>query len=479
MLIKLKESLSQDDTARICSGTLQIENQKKISVIVTDSREVCPDSLFVAICGENFDGHCFLEMAAKNGACAVLVEKNNAYAAEFSQKAAEFGCSMIFVDDTTVAFGKIAKAWLDALHIKVLAVTGSVGKTTTKQLCASVLSEKYRLKKTEGNHNNELGLPYTLFSLERSDEMAVLEMGMSRRGEISYLSRLAKPEIAVITNVGTSHIENLGSREEIAAAKLEIADGMPDGSVLLLNGDEPLLKNAAEKFPKLCVKYVSGIDETADIYICNIVSDAVKNSIYFDVYMEQGKHVMTGFVISGIGSHLAFDAAFAVAAGFYLGLSEDQIRKGLAQFENTGLRQKITQRDGCTFIEDCYNASCEAMIASLQVLWKTAEQKRGRSIAVLGEMRELGDYSDSLHYKVGLTAARFKISKLFVLGEKSLPIVEGAKSGGMSMDDIVIVKDINDKEGLAEKIKAELLPGDVILFKASRAVALEQVIERI
>lgn len=476
MLIKLRENMDQNTLLDVCGCTAHIANTKEISYIATDSRKVCEGSLFAAIKGENTDGHLYLDSAVKNGACAVMVEADNPNSAGFIARAAELGCSVFEVENTTVSFGRIAKRWLSELNIPVAAVTGSVGKTTTKQLLASVLMQKYTLKKTEGNHNNELGLPYTVLSLERTDEMAVLEMGMSGSGEISYLSRLANPALAVITNVGTSHIENLGSREGIAKAKLEITDGMSAGSLLILNGDEPLLTNTNKDLSQLEVRYVSAKDPSSDVFLYNVRSYAEGYTL-FD--LKIGGEELCDLRINAIGEHIAFDASLAAAAGLYLGLDEQMIRRGLEEFENTGMRQKITHRAGCTVIEDCYNASCEAMVASLGVLREIAEQNSARAIAVLGEMRELGDYSDELHCKVGAEVASQKISKLFVFGKKALPIAQGALSSGFCENDVVIIDDVSDKTGLASAIKAELKTGDVILFKASRAIALEEVIEQI
>lgn len=426
--------------------------------VTTDSREVDIGSLFIALKGERVDGHQYINKAAEKGAICAIVEyiPNNAP-----------DICYVVVEDAVKALGILAAAYKYTLHPLTVAITGSVGKTTTKEFVYSVLSEKYKTLKTEANHNNHIGMPMTLLGLDEGHKAAVLEMGMSAFGEISYLSKIGTPDIAIITNIGTSHIENLGSREGIRNAKLEISDGMRDDGIMILDGDEPLLAGIDGAY------YVSLTGRRAYANVSNIISG--ENGMAFDITI--GGECTESIVIPVLGEHNVKDAAYAFVVGKLVGMGEFEIRRGLMNYQSVGLRQKITKLGDTTLIEDCYNASPESMRASISLMSKMAKRNGVKSCAVLGEMRELGSYSESGHRGVGKFVADQKIDRLFTFGSLARMIADEAIKSGMDQRNVFCVDSLDDYEGLVDKIVNNTEPSDIILFKASRAVALENAAE--
>lgn len=457
MKVRLARTLAASEIARMCGGTLDAADTD-ISYVTTDSRETGADTLFVAIKGERFDGHDFITASANgNGLRAAL-------ASRIPESLPE-GFSLILVDDTVKALGLFAKEYKKLYAPSVVAVTGSVGKTTTKEFIGAVLSEKYKTLKTEGNHNNNIGLPLTLLSIAEGTKVAVIEMGMSGFGEISYLSAIAEPDIGLITNIGTSHIEKLGSREGIAKAKLEIIDGFRPGSKLILNGDEPLLagRNAI---------YV-GKSESCDFRITNITEGANGTAFDLSAYGE----TVESIVIPTFGEHNVMNASFAYAVGCALGLGEFEIRRGLMNYKTTGMRQSVNSLCGRTIIEDCYNASPESMLASLKVLSDMAKRENKRSVAVLGDMLELGFYSEEGHRRVGAAAAYEMIGMLVTFGKSAETIARAAVRFGMDPENVYAFDDIGNPEKVGEFLLKNTGVDDIIMFKASRGIRLERVIE--
>jgi UDP-N-acetylmuramoyl-tripeptide--D-alanyl-D-alanine ligase len=350
-------------------------------------------------------------------------------------------------------------------------VTGSVGKTTTKQFIDSVLETQYPTNVTKGNFNNEIGLPLTMLGLNADHRALLLEMGMNHKGEISYLSRLAEPDIAVITNIGSAHLENLGSREGIRNAKAEIRDGMRKGGILILNGDEPLLADLpAEGLTKI---YIGTENENATYSARNIRTK--EDGMLFDIAFH-GMDFLRDVRINAIGKHNIYNALIGAVCGLLLGISEENIRKGLLEFVSADMRQSISEKNGMTVIEDCYNASPESMRAGLDVLLHTANTKKLRPVAVLGDMRELGSISEQAHKTVGAYAAKVGVQKLVTFGKSATDIAEGAKEAGMSAENIFVIEDTEHAENAVCLLKNILQEGDAVLFKASRAVALERLI---
>ena len=428
--------------------------------ISTDTRTAKKGDFFVALRGENFDGHRFLANAESAGCVFAVVE------------AVPEGCKMpcIVVDDTTKALGRIAKAYKGLFHTISLAVTGSVGKTTTKEFIYSVLSTKHKTNVTKGNFNNEIGLPLTLFGLTADHRALLVEMGMNHKGEISALSEIAEPDISVITTIGTSHIEHLGSRENIRDAKMEIIDGMKPGGILILNGDEPLLRDVTTN--GICKIYV-GMGDNATYKAENI--RAMDDHTLFDIRLHDGE-IMNDVCIRTLGTHNVMNALVACVCGILLGISEEKIREGLLTFTPAAMRQHFIEKDGYTVIEDCYNASPESMKAGLEVLCHTAKTKALRPVAVLGDMLELGKVSEEAHRSVGERVAKAGVAHLVTYGKAAKHIARGARENGMDEKSITILESDVEAQETAKHVRAVIQKGDVVLFKASRAMALERIV---
>ncbi|MBQ2253332.1 MAG: UDP-N-acetylmuramoyl-tripeptide--D-alanyl-D-alanine ligase [Clostridia bacterium] len=435
----------------LCEGA----EDRVVTSLSIDTRALNEGDLFCALIGERFDAHDFIESLPDTVSGVITqVEKNVPFA-------------QIVVEDTTAALGRLGAYCRERANPRFcVGITGSVGKTTTKEMITDILSKGMQVHSTVGNFNNAIGLPLTLLGLEEEDEALVCEMGMSGFGEISYLTSLACPNIALITNIGMSHIEMLGSREGIRDAKLEIIEGMKEGDTLILNGDEPLLCDARvrEKTAHLNVIYV-GFDRENDIYPTDIYRG--RNYLSFDIVSPMGEERVT---IPAIGDHFVRNALFACAVAQVVGVGSEEIQRGFSSYEPQGLRQKIYERRGITVIADCYNAGPESMTAALKVL----QSQSGRKIAVLGDMMELGSMSTMAHQQLGREVVECEIDVLYTYGEHSKKTAEEALSCGFSGEKIL---SFADREALAKELSATLRPGDHVLFKASRKMALEQVIE--
>ena len=438
--------------AQWCGGTVD-PKYAQISFLgaSNDSRSVKPGQLFVALEGVR-DGHDFIPAALAAGAAAVLC----------SHSGGDFPA--IVVKDTRKALGDIAREERKRLNVKVVGVTGSVGKSTTKEMIVGILSQKYRTGKTPVNHNNDIGMPMAILALPEDTEVAVLEMGMNHFGEMAYLTSIAAPDIAVITNIGTMHIEHLGSREGILHAKLEILQGLRPGGHLIYNGDEPLLWN------------LRGSGSTAPHYfgLENPACD-VKGSVRQEAEGCTELAVTAGeesfqVCLPVEGRHFVSDALAAVAVARLLEVPVEGIRQGLAGFRSMEGRQEIYEAGGYTIIRDCYNAGPESMAASLTVLGK----KNGRRIAVLGDMLELGVCTQAEHYRVGRIAAG-KCDLLLALGKNAGRVVNGAITGGMRPLDAMA---FDSAPELVRVMRAKARPGDIILFKGSRGMKMEQVLDQ-
>lgn len=439
-------------------GTIQTQTDDKFfESVTTDSREVLPGMLFIALRGENFDGNQYVKTALEKGASFALAEK----APEGMED------RVVVVPDSLLALGNFAAAYRRTLGLRIVGVTGSVGKTTTKEFIYAVLNERFKTHKTDGNHNNHIGLPMSMLCADDTYEAAVYEMGMNHKREIAYLSSIVRPDVAVITNIGTMHIGNLGSREAICEAKLEILEGLQEDGTVILNGDEPLLQGVSHAY------YVGENNRNADMNITHIREG--ENGSAFDLTIR-GERVES-IVIPTKGRHNVFNAALAYAVGSYFGMGEFEIRRGLMNFRQTGMRQKIYPYGKITVLEDCYNAGPESVTAALQVLADTVKDTDKRSVAVLGEMRELGDYAQKLHRQVGAAAARLGIDRLYVLGEHACDLAEGALTAGMAEHSIMILP--HEYTLAAERIATECVDGDAVLFKASRALHFETLLEEV
>lgn len=441
---------SAEEIAHITGGKLVGENID-ITGISIDNRTTGTGDLFIAIVGEVHDGHKFIESAVKNGAFAVLVENDG-----------DYGVPYIKVENTTKAFGAIAKAHKNKFNIPVVAVTGSVGKTTTKDMIAGVLSQKYNVLKTEGNFNNHIGVPKTLLRLDESHECAVIEMGMNHFDEISYLTSLAEPDIAVITNVGVSHIENLGSREGILKAKCEIFEGMEKDGLKILNFDNDMLASVKDKYENIC--YYS-MEKKAQIYADNINEKGIEgisctiHTPKFDFDAD----------ITIPGRHMVGNAMASTAAAIELGLSAEEIAKGISVFEPTGGRMEIVKCSNYTIINDVYNANPVSTKAGIDVV----AYEKGKKCCILGDMFELGEFGAKLHYEVGEYAVEKNIDTLICIGEISRNMYEGA----INTKGNTKIYYFETQEKFLSECDKIIEKGMTILVKASRGMHFEKTVE--
>jgi UDP-N-acetylmuramoyl-tripeptide--D-alanyl-D-alanine ligase len=451
-LEQMKELLGAEAIGQVGAGNIQI------SGVSTDTRSIQPGNLFIPLIGENFDGHAYALVAYECGAAAALWQSDRPNPPE--------GMPLIVVTDTLKALQRLAKAYREKLPVRIVGITGSNGKTTTKDLVASVLSTTYAVHKTKGNLNNHIGLPLTLLQMDESTEFAVVEMGMSGRGEIALLSELAEPEAAIITMIGESHMLQLGSREEIARAKVEIAGGLREDGILIYNGDEPLIEQVFPEMPKPKVfdRLRFGQTDGNDLYPTSIELEDAGTSFrinlpdYPDLYIPL------------LGSHNVVNALAAIAVAAYFGVKPLHIAEGLATLQMTSMRiEKLSAPSGLTVLNDAYNASPTSMKAALQLV----EQLTGysRKFVVLGDMLELGDQEEQFHREIGRMLSPQTIERVFTFGRLAANIAEEASR---SFPDGK-VKAFDDKVQLIDELQSLLKPDDVILVKGSRGMRLEQV----
>lgn len=414
-----------------------------------DTRVLKPGQLFIVLQGAR-DGHDFIPAAMEKGAAAALCSK----------KVGDYPA--IYVDDPRKALGDIARQELKRIKAKVVAVTGSVGKSTTKEMIAAVLSSTFKVSKTPANHNNDIGMPMAVLSMPLDTEVAVLEMGMNHFREIAYLSGIAHPDVAVIINIGTMHIEYLGSQLGIRQAKMEIVEGMTPNGMLLLNGDDTLLRCLDQK-PQQRITYF-GCSEGCDVQAVDVRQKG--DRLRFRVAAGRLSFPVE---LTLEGEHYVGDAMAAVAVGLKLAVPSDRIVESLAAFQNISGRQEIFQAGAYTIINDCYNAGPESMAAALGVLGN----RPGRRIAVLGDMLELGDCAQAEHYKVGRIAAE-KADMVFAYGPHASRVIDGTLTGGMPEN---MGRAFESREEMTKALKRMAKPGDVLLFKASHGMHLELVLE--
>jgi UDP-N-acetylmuramoyl-tripeptide--D-alanyl-D-alanine ligase len=451
--------------SRMCGGELYQGALGEVAVkyVCTDSREADAETAFVALRGDRVDGHDYIEAALARGCKCVICERRTE-ALDASDATA------IVVNDSELALSRLANHYKSYLHCKTVAVTGSVGKTTTKDLIACTLAVEKKVAKTLGNHNSTVGMPLSMLEISPVSDWSVLEMGMSGFGEIERLSFTAEPDIAVITNIGTSHMEMLGSRENICRAKLEILSGLKNDGVLILPYDEPLLRNIKGKSYRTV--YVSLFCEKADFFAKNIRVETHRT--VFDIVYNG--HTVKDLSVSLLGKHNVYAALYAFAVATMAGLDEDAIRIGFLNYATDGMRQHIYPMGNITVIEDCYNASPESMIAAVDVLETYSRGTNKRSVAVLGDMLELGADSPALHRSVGAYLAKKKIDRLYTLGGGGDQIAVGARQNGMPKAAVTQIHNVKALREMATLLAEELCDGDVVLFKASRSVGAEGII---
>ena len=428
-----------------------------------DSRIVKSDEAYFALKGERTDGTLYCGDAIKNGAKVCFVE-NNIFSDEDLNKFAE-SATIVLVHNVEDALVEIARAKRSLYDIPVVAITGSVGKTSTKDVIAEVMAQKFNVQKTQGNKNNRLGVPLTIMSLRDHDAL-VIEMGMNHLGEIHELTNIAKPSLSVISNIGTSHIGNLGSRENILKAKLEILDGMTNKKVIINNDNDMLHKWNLED--ENAEKITFGIHEKS-IYMASKVK-MTEESNEFSVELNSTEYK---FTTQKPGEVFILNALSAIAVGMEYGVPIDKIQRAIANAEITKNRLDIEKVNDVLLIKDYYNASFESIKPSLEYL---ANLDRGRKIAVLGDIKEVGSFSKEIHEKVGKEVAKNKIDKLITVGEEAKNIVKKAKNEGMSNEDVC---SCDSNEQAIEVLKGMLLKGDTVLLKASNSMKFGEIYDEI
>lgn len=465
------ETLTLKEIANALGTQTKFDTQ--VNAVCIDTRKITKGCLFICIKGERFDAHQFANEALNLGAAAVMISEDIEVAGPY-----------VKVDDTAKALLSLSGYYRSKFDIPVVALTGSVGKTTTKEFTHLVVNSQFNAIKTQGNLNNEIGLPQMLFQIDSSTEAAVIEMGMNHFGEIHRLVTATKPTIAMITNIGVSHIENLGSRQGILKSKLEILDGLKAGSPFIINCDNDMLKTILDN-DEIMQKYnviTFGIESVAQFKAVDIKEE--NGSTSFDVRYTVSKIIdetdgptvqfslySQHISIPTIGIHNVYNALAAFTVGITLGIDSKKAAGALANYVPAGMRQKSVNVGGITSIEDCYNASPDSMNAAIKTLANVNANKR---IAVLGDMLELGDFSKNAHEDVGKMVADNNIDYLLAYGNDARYIVDGAKQSGMENAFY-----FDNKDELSNKLFELAHKGDAVIFKASRGMKLEDVINNV
>lgn len=432
-------------------GEVLVEGKnKEFNILSTDTRKLEKNNIFLALKGENFNGNKYVKQAFDKGASIVVIDEVLFDLEQFKDKG-----TIIKVNDGNDALLSLAKFYREKLKLKVIGVTGSCGKTSTKDLVAAFLSEKYKVFKTKGNFNNHIGMPLMILQLDLSYDVAVLELGMSHLGEINRLANVARPDIALITNIGMSHIENLKTRDNILKAKLEITNFFNKDNVLIVNGEDDKLCSLKENEYKL-IKTGKDFNK---IYAENIVLN--EKSTKFTLVYNNEKH---DFELPMVGAHNVLNAMLAIGAALELNVSFDEMVKGLENIENTSMRLEFIEGSKFTIINDCYNASPASMKSALEVL---KNSKGKRKVAILGTMNELGDEAPKAHKLVG-TYAKDNADLLLVTGDYKEEFKEGFENNN--------IKIYNTKDELIKDLNNTIEHDDVVLVKASRGIKYEEIV---
>ncbi len=438
------------------------DEEKHVAGISTDTRTLKPGDLFIPLRGENFDGHRFISAALKAGAAAALSSEQSIEEVD--------AASLIIVDDTLSAYHRIASAYRSGFTIPVIAITGSNGKTTTKDLVAEILSQHYQVIKTQENFNNEIGVPQTILSVEPSVERVVLELAMRGPGQIRQLCEIAHPDAGIITTIGESHFELLGSYQAIADAKGELLESLHHTGYAVLNSDDRWFTYLADKCR--CPVYSYGQNEVAYLRLLDYSSLDLDG---FDITVKRGTTDTHSFKIPMLGFHNVYNSLAAILVGFLNGLKETEIQNALNSVTITGKRmEKLTTDDGIIIINDTYNASPTSVRQALKTL--SMSHPKGRRVVVLGDMRELGILSQEGHRETGREVLRSEADYLITLGEMGKWIQEEAISQGMASEKCLWFEDRNRAMEFVSKL---LVEGDVVLVKASRLMKLEEIVEYI
>jgi UDP-N-acetylmuramoyl-tripeptide--D-alanyl-D-alanine ligase len=441
---------------------LQMTERMDIKGISIDSRNIKEGELFVALKGDRFDGHDFVPDAIKKGAWGALVDRSS-LENRFSHLA---GLKNILpVEDTLHALQEMARMHREKFSIPLVGITGSNGKTTTKEMLASILKQKGLVLKNEGNLNNHIGVPLTLMKLNVHHRAAVVEMGMSAPGEITLLARLVNPTVGVITNIGPAHLEFLGSLDKVAEAKGELLDNLKSEAAAVLNADDPYFKVLKNKFSGRILSF--GIRNPADV-----VADAIQQDLHHTDFIMTNSGAAVKVRLRAVGTHNIYNALAAAAAAIAAGATLDAVKYGLNDFVPVAMRSEIREIEGRTVLADCYNANPSSMDAAIRTMVSLTAGKR--SIAVLGDMLELGPSSSEAHREIGRTAARSGVDIVVTYGSLAKDIGEGAREAGMPKDRIF---NAATHTAAAQLIKKLSRPGDVVLIKGSRGMKMEKILE--
>ncbi len=439
------------DICLAVKGALLQGEEEQISSITTDSRKIGENALFIPLVGERFDGHDYIDTALSNGAVGCLTSK--------LPRDLVKGKFYILVEDTLLALKALASWHRSQFLIPMVQITGSAGKTTTKEMVASVLSQKFSTLKTEANFNNAIGTPQTLLNLDESHEAAVIETGMNHFDEIRYLGEMVRPDIALITNVGDAHVENLGgTRLGVLQAKSEIFDNLATDGLAVLNGDDALLRELKPAFKTV----LCGAGENCHVRATDIVERGIEG---MDCTITTAKCSYSVHIPSP-GAFMIYPATMAVAVGEHLGLSAEEIIRGIAAYRSVGSRMRVIHKDGGIIIDDCYNANPQAMAQALETLAKTDVP---RCMAVLGDMGELGDLTAQAHREIGALTASLGIDTVVAVGEKSRAIQEGNPAALW----------FNTRDEAMETILAKFTDGTAVLVKASHAMEFTKIVKKL
>lgn len=432
------------------------EDAQNVTSVSTDSRKIPVGCLFIPLVGEKFDGHNFIDQSLEAGAVGCLCSK-------VPQELRE-DKFYIQVEDTRLALRAVASAYREKFQIPFVQITGSVGKTTTKEMVAAVLKQKLNILKTPENFNNDIGTPLTIFGLEPEHQAAVIETGMNHFGEIEYLGALVRPDVAVISNIGDAHIEFLGSREGILKAKCEIFEHLKPGGLAVLNGDDPLLDTVEVPFKTIRC----GQAEHCQVRITEVADHGVEG-ITCTIETEKNTYALA---IDAPGEHMAHAAAIAVAVGEALGLEKDEIIRGVASYEPAGSRMRVLRMpENRIVLDDCYNASPQSVTAALEILAKTTSCER--TVAVLGDMGELGDLTNQAHYNMGALAAMLGIDCVVAIGSNASRIADGTEMNG---GEVLYFKTVDEALGT---VLDQLKPGTAMLVKASHAMHFNTLVDQL
>lgn len=456
------EHMTFDEIVNAVQGKVVLQgNYEKFNQISTDTRKIDKDDIFIALKGENFNGNEYIKVASDNGASICIIDE-----IKYREDEIEKATTIIKVENTKKALLQLAKAYRNKLNLKVIGITGSNGKTSTKDLLAAALSSKYKVFKTQGNFNNEIGLPLMIFKLDNSYDIAVLEMGMNNLNEIHRMAEAAKPDIALITNVGVSHIGNLGSRENILKAKLEITDFFDKNNILIVNGDNDLLSGV--KSNKFSI-YTTGMENGNNLNACDI--ELKESFVEFSVE-ENGKRFEETFHVEIPGKHTISNSLLAIACGRILGMENKDIKEGLKNLQTTDMRMDLIKGKKFNILNDCYNANPDSMKAAIDVLKNVESSRR---IAVFGTMGELGEQSYKSHKEIGEYSAKNGVDLLLTFGEYNEAFEKGFKSS--SKAEYKAFEDYN--EGVKYLVDEYLKEGDTVLVKASRSMKFEKIVEEL